>query len=391
MFLDFFYLLRSEGIPVSLHEYLNLLEALKQDIIGMNLEDFYFLCRSIMIKSETNLDRFDQLFAHYFKGLEYVPEELIFKIPDEWLQRSLENLLSEKERAMIEAMGGLEALRKRFEELLKEQKERHEGGNRWIGTGGSSPFGAYGYNPEGYRIGQVGSGNRKAVKVWDQRDFANLDDKVELNTRNLKMALRRLRVFTREGIAEELDIDDTIQRTCNNAGLLDISLVPTKKNRVKVLMFMDVGGSMDDHVEICSRLFSSARYEFKYLRFYYFHNCIYETVWKDSSRRNERIPTLEILNKYNRDYKVIFVGDAAMSPYELLSPSGSVEHYNDETGATWLKRVINNFNDLVWINPNPEEGWEYYETTHLIRNLMDQKMFPMTVNGITKAMQSLKK
>lgn len=391
MFLDFFYLLKKEGLPVSLQEYLTLLESLDKELMGYNVEEFYYLCRTIMVKHEMHLDRFDVLFGKYFEGVEVIDENFLKELPEEWLRKNFEKMLTEEEKAAIEAMGGLDKLMDRLRELMEEQKERHEGGNKWIGTGGTSPFGANGYNPEGIRMGQEGSRNRSAVKVWDKRDFANLSDEVELDTRNLKVALKRLRVFTREGVEEELDLDDTIEKTSKNGGYLDITMVPSKRNRVKVLMLFDIGGSMDDHIQICERLFSAAKYEFKHLEYYYFHNCLYEFVWKDNHRRfEERIPTMELLNKYNRDYKIIFVGDAAMSPYEVVSPGGSVEHYNDEAGLVWLKRIKDNYPYVSWINPNAERGWNFFQSTQIIRDVMDERMFPMTIEGITKCMKSLK-
>lgn len=390
MFLDFFYLLKREGLPVSLHEYLNLMEAMQQGLNEFNVDDFYYLSRSILIKHESHLDRYDQLFGHYFQNLEYESRELFGDIPEEWLRKNLLNNLSDEEKALIEAMGGLDKLMERFKQLMEEQKERHEGGNKWIGTGGTSPFGAYGYNPEGFRIGQEGSRNRRAIKVWDKRQYANLDDEVELNTRNIKLALKRLRVFTREGIADELDMDTTIKKTSEQAGMLNIHMVPSKKNRVKVLMLFDIGGSMDDHIETCSQLFSGARAEFKHLEYYYFHNCLYESVWKDNHRRGDRIPTWELLHKYNQDYKVIFVGDAAMSPYEIVTPGASVEHYNPEAGLVWLQRVKEHFPYVSWINPNHTQDWQYYESTAILRQVMDYRMFPMTLAGLQQTMKSLK-
>lgn len=390
MFLDFFLLLKKEGLPVSLREHLTLLEAMKKGLTNYSVEDFYSLSRSVFVKHEAQLDKFDQLFGHYFKGAQFISDVKLANIPEEWLRKNLEKFLTEEEKAMIEAMGGPEALRKRFEELLQQQKERHEGGNRWIGTGGTSPFGANGYNPEGFRIGQEGSRNRSAIKVWDKREFANLDDKQELNTRNIKLALKRLRVFTREGHAEELDIDETINKTSRNAGILDLEMVPSKENRVKVLLLMDIGGSMDDHIYTCSKLFSSAKTEFKHLEYYYFHNCLYDYIWKDNQRRwSDRTPTLELLHKYNRDYKVIFVGDAAMSPYELLSSGGSVEFENSLTGNEWLQKVKDHFKHVAWINPNPEQSWGYFQTTAMIKEIMENRMFPATVEGIQKTMKSL--
>jgi uncharacterized protein with von Willebrand factor type A (vWA) domain len=391
LFLDFFFLLKNNGIPVSVHEYLALMDAMKKNVAQHSTEDFYFLSRSILIKNESHLDRFDLLFGNYFKGMENLPEDFFKNIPDEWLRKNLEKFLTEEEKKMIEAMGGLDKLMERFKQLMQEQKERHEGGNKWIGTGGTSPFGANGYNPEGIRMGQEGSRNRSAIKVWDKREFSNYDDEQELNTRNIKIALKRLRHFTREGIADELDIDETIRKTSDNAGVLDIEMVPSKRNRVKVLLFMDAGGSMDEHIELCSQLFSSAKHEFKHLEHFYFHNCVYESVWKDNLRRhNERTPTLDVLHKYNRDYKVIFIGDAMMSPYEIVSRGGSVEHDNDESGYAWLMRFKEHFPNLVWLNPNAERGWNYFESTKIIRELFDNKMFPLTIDGLTQAMKALK-
>lgn len=392
MFLNFFYTLRTHGLPVSLHEYLSLMEALKKEVIAKNLDEFYALCKTIMVKQEGHLDRFDKVFGMYFKGLEAIPDDFFDqKFPKEWLEKYMLNQLSDEEKEAIKKLGGLDALMDRLKELLKEQKEKHAGGNKWIGTGGTSPFGAYGYNPEGFRIGQEGSGHRKAIKVWDKREFRNLDDNVELNTRNIKLALKRLRHFTREGLATELDLDDTIKKTSENAGMLDISLVPSKQNRVKVLILIDIGGSMDDHVELCAQLFSAAKHEFKHMEYYYFHNCVYESLWKNNARRHhERIPTLELLHKYNRDYKLIFVGDAAMSPYEIFYSGGSVEHYNDEPGIMWLKRLRSHFRNLVWINPNPEYSWDWYETTQVIRQFTQNRMFPMTLDGLSNAMKCLK-
>ncbi len=392
MFLDFFFQLRQQGIPVSLHEYLSLMEALQKGVIGYRVEEFYGLCKAIFVKQEGHLDRFDQLFAQYFKGIEMISDDVLLKkVPRDWLREQLLRQLSEEEKAAIEKLGGLDALLDRFKELLEEQRERHAGGNKWIGTGGTSPFGGMGYHPEGFRLGPESAGNRTAIKVWERREFQNLDDQVELNTRNIKLALKRLRHFTREGLATEIDLDDTIRRTSENAGMLDISMVPSKKNRVKVLLLMDNGGSMDDHVELCARLFSASRHEFKHLEYFYFHNCVYEKLWKNNHRRyTEVTPTLELLHKYNRDYKLVFVGDAAMSPYEIYYTGGSVEHYNEEAGITWLKRLSNHFPNLVWINPNAEYSWDFYESTSIIREFTGMRMFPMTVDGLSRAMKCLK-
>ncbi len=391
MFLDFFLLLKNDGLPVTFKEYLTLLQALDRDVVAYNVDDFYYLSRSTLVKHEQFLDRFDRLFGRYFKGIETIDAEEFFKIPEEWLRRSMQNALTDEEKELIKAMGGLDKLLDRLRELMREQRRRHEGGNKWIGTGGTSPFGAYGYNPEGIRIGQNESRNRRAVKVWDRREFRNLDDSVELDTRNVKMALRRLRVLTREGIDEEVDLDETIRKTSKNAGMLELEMIPARKNNVKVLLFLDVGGSMDDHIEICARLFSAARYEFKHLEYFYFHNCIYEKVWRDNARRwDESIPTFEVLHKYNSDYKVIVVGDASMSPYELLYRNGSVEHNNDEPGFVWLERLKNQYPDIVWLNPVPEEDWIYVETVQMLKKFMDGRMFPLTLSGISKAIKALK-
>jgi len=392
MFLEFFYLLRENKIPASLPEYLTLLEALDKKVIGYSIDDFYFLCRSILVKHERFLDRFDQLFGKYFKGIEYLGKDIMGEsIPEEWLRKNLERILTEAEMEAIKKLGGLEALMKRFEELMKTQKERHEGGDTWIGTGGTSPYGAFGFNPEGFRMGQNRSRHRRAIKVWDKRDFMNLDDRVELNTRNIKMALKRLRVFTREGLQDELDIDETIRKTSDNAGYLDIVMQPSKQNRVKILMLIDIGGSMDDHIEICSRLFSAARYEFKYLEYYYFHNCLYDYVWRDNQRReSDRLSTWDLLNKYNKDYKIIFLGDAAMSPIEIMYKGGSAEYWNEEPGIVWLNRIKAQYPYMAWINPNPEQHWQYFESTRIIKEFTENRMFPMTVEGIAKTMRCLK-
>ena len=392
MFLDFFILLRDNGINASLHEHLSLLEGLEKRIIDQSIDDFYYLSRAIYVKNEAQLDRFDQLFGHYFKGLEYIPEELVFNIPNEWLRKNLMRHLSEEDKAKIKAMGGLEKLIERFKELLKEQKNRHEGGNKWIGTGGLSPFGAFGYNPEGFRIGQHESHHRQAIKVWDERNFENLDERQELNTRNIKMALRYLREFTREGEEDVLDLNATIKATSKNAGSLELIMQAERRNNVKVLLFFDVGGSMDDHVELCSQFFSAARYEFKHMEFFYFHNCIYEKVWKDNARRHQDYTkTFDVLNQFNGDYKVIIVGDAAMSPYEIFLNGGSVEHFNEEAGVVWLKRLKSHFKHIVWINPNPSEVWKYYQSTVSLLEIMDNKMYPMSIEGIRTAIEKLLK
>ena len=391
MFLDFFLLLKNDGIPVTIREYLTFLEALDRGIAEYSVDDFYYLSRTSLVKHEQHLDRFDLLFKYFFEGVEKIDTEEFMKIPEDWLRKSFVNALTDEEKALIKSMGGLDKLLERLRELMKEQKKRHQGGNKWIGTGGTSPFGAYGYNPEGIRIGQEESRHRRAVKVWDKREFRDLDDGVELQTRNMKMALRRLRILTREGVDEELDLDRTIDRTSRNAGFLELEMVPAKKNNVKVLLFLDIGGSMDDHIELCSRLFSAAKYEFKHLEHYYFHNCLYESVWKNNKRRwQEAIPTFQVLHTYNSDYKVIVVGDASMSPYELLYQNGSVEHNNDEPGFTWLERLKNHYPDIVWLNPVPVRQWKYTESIGMVKEFMKDRMFPLTLSGLQQAIKALK-
>jgi len=391
MFIDFFLILKNNKIPVSIQEYLTLLEALDKEVIEYNVDDFYFLSRTILVKSEEHLDLFDQLFGAYFKGIETINSEEFMNIPEEWLRKNSVRLMSSEDMEKIKAMGGLDKLLERIKELLKEQKERHEGGGKWIGTGGTSPFGAYGYNPEGIRIGQDESRHRRAVKVWDKRTFKNLRDDVELETRNMKMALKRLRVLSREGVAEEIDLDKTITKTSKNGGMLEIEMVPQKKNTVKVVLLLDIGGSMDDHIELCSQLFSAAKFEFKHLEFFYFHNCLYEYLWKNNVRRwEERVNTYDILNTFNSDYKVILIGDASMSPYEILFKQGAVEHYNEEAGKVWLERLKKQFEAVVWLNPVPKEEWKYVQSIEMIRNIVENKMFPLTIKGIEEAIVALK-
>ncbi len=391
MFLDFFLLLKNDGIPVTIKEYLTLLEALDEDIVECSVDDFYYLSRSALIKHEQHIDRFDQLFGHYFKGVELISNEEFMKIPEDWLRRNFENMLSKEEKELIKSMGNLDELMDRLKEIMEKQKERHQGGNKWLGTGGTSPFGAYGYNPAGIRVGQDGSRHRRAVKVWDKREFKDLDDSVELQTRNMKMALRRLRILTREGQKDEIDLDRTIDKTSKNAGFLELEMVPEKKNNVKVVMLFDIGGSMDDHIELCSRLFSAAKYEFKHMEFYYFHNCVYERLWKDNERRwQEQIPTFEILHKYNSDYKCIIVGDASMSPWELVYPNGSVEHHNEEPGFQWMQRIKEHFPYTVWLNPIPVEEWKWTESIGMLREFFEDRMFPLTLAGINDAIRALK-
>ena len=389
MFLDFFLLLKEEGLPVSIGEYLILLEALNKRVTRFNVEEFYFLSKTILIKHEQFLDRYDLLFGNYFHGVELTDSEKK-EIPKEWLQKEIDRLFSEEEKAMIEKMGGLDKLMERLQQLLEEQKEKHQGGNKWIGTGGTSPFGNSGFNPEGINIGGKGGG-RSAVKVWEKRQFQNYSSDVELNTRNIKLALKRLRILTREGIEDELDLHTTIEKTSRNGGYLEIEMQPAKKNRVKVLLFFDVGGSMDPYVELCEQLFSAAKSELKHLEFFYFHNCVYESIWKDNNMRySDRIPTFEILHKFNQDYRVIFVGDATMSPYELTAQGGSVEHYNDETGIAWLQRFVTKFPNTVWLNPSNEYYWDGTPTVKIIKEVFKDRMFPMTLDGLAKAMKTLK-
>ncbi len=390
MLIPFFYLLRDGGMKTSITELLTLLEAMKRGVAGQSVDDFYYLSRACLVKDESQLDRFDRIFAAYFNGVEDSFVDLMQDIPEEWLRRQVELTLSEEERAQIEALGGFDALMQALQQRLEEQDERHEGGNKWIGTAGTSPFGAYGYNPEGVRMGQRGSRNRSAVKVWDKREYRNLDDSIELGTRNIKVALRRLRKFAREGAADQLDLEDTIDKTARNAGLLDIRMVPERHNAVKVLLCLDIGGSMDDHVRVCEELFSAARSEFKHLEYFYFHNFVYESMWKDNRRRHaERIPTLDIIHKYGADYKLIFVGDATMSPYEIVYAGGSVEHWNEEPGAVWIRRLLSTYSKAIWLNPEPRQRWEFTPSVKLTREIMDERMYPLTVAGIDEAIKAL--
>ena len=391
MLVRFFLMLRDAGVPVSLTEFLALLEALEARLATLSVEDFYFLARTVLVKDERHYDRYDRTFAAHFRGLEQAFQSLTAaEIPAEWLRRQAELLLSPEERARIESLGGFDKLLEALQERLREQQGRHEGGNKWIGTAGRSPFGAYGYNPEGVRIGQDESRQRRAVKVWDQREFRNLDDTVEIGTRNIKLALRRLRRFAREGAAEELDLGGTIDATARNAGWLDLKLVPERHNAVKVLLFLDVGGSMDDHVRVCEELFTAARGEFKHLEYYYFHNFVYETVWKDNRRRHaERIPTHEVMRTYGPDYRLVFVGDATMGPYEIMQPGGSIEHWNEEAGATWLERLRRAYPKHAWLNPEPEDRWDFVPSIGVARRLLEERMFPLTLAGIDRAMRAL--
>ena len=402
MLIDFFYTLRNAKLPVSVKEYLDLLGALKAGVVGPNtppelmgegaykIDDFYYLSRLILVKDEKHYDKFDRAFGAYFKGIEMLAD-FTKEVPLEWLRKNLELNLSPEELAKIEKMGWdelMETLKKRFE----EQKERHEGGSKWIGTGGTSPFGAYGQNPQGIRIGQDKSRNRSAVKVWDQRAYQDYDDSQELGTRNIKVALRRLRKFARLGNEEELDLDDTIHSTAANAGFLDIKMVPEKHNNVKILLLMDVGGTMDDHIKRVEELFSASKTEFKHLEFFYFHNCVYDFMWKNNKRRfAEKFDTWDIIRKYNKDYKLIFIGDATMSPYEILQPGGSVEYNNEEAGAEWLQRLIHAFPKFAWINPEPQGVWQYRQSISVIQQIMSQRMYPLTIKGLEEAMRLLSK
>ena len=388
MLLNFFEELRSAGIRASLKEHLTLLEALDSDVIERRPEDFYYLARATYVKDEGLLDRFDQVFQKVFNGVFSELGEEQATIPEEWLRAVTEKFLTEEERAAIEELGDWDEIMETLKKRLEEQEGRHEGGNKWIGTGGTSPFGHSGYNPAGVRIGGK-SRNRRAMKVWEKREFANLDSSLDLGTRNIKVALRRLRRFAREGAADELDLDATIRGTAKQ-GWLDIRMRPERHNAVKLLLFLDVGGSMDDHVKVTEELFSAATSEFKNMEFYYFHNCLYESVWKDNSRRwSERIPTWDLLHKFGHDYKIIFVGDAAMSPYEIAWEGGSVEHLNDEPGEVWLKRVVDTYPAVAWLNPKPERAWEYSQSTQMIRQIMDDRMYPLTLDGLDDAMRAL--
>jgi uncharacterized protein len=389
--IEFFLKLKEGGVPASIREFLTLIEALQKQVAFGYVEDFYYLARTCLVKDEKYFDRFDRVFAAYFKGIIEV-DALAVAIPEEWLKKLVEKNLSEEEKKLIESLGGWEKLMETLKKRLEEQKGRHQGGNKWIGTGGTSPFGAYGYNPEGIRIGQEESRNRRAVKAWDKREFRNLDDSVELGTRNIKVALRRLRKFARVGAPEELDLDDTIRSTAKNAGWLDLKMVPERHNAVKVLLFLDVGGSMDDHIRICEQLFSAVRVEFKHLVHFYFHNFLYERVWKDNRRRMaERMATWDVLHTYPHDYKVIVVGDATMSPYEITYPGGSVEHTNEEAGAVWLQRLLAVYPNTIWLNPQPESVWDYHESIRITRQLMGERMFPLTLEGLDHGMRRLTK
>ena len=392
MFISLFDNLRKYGIPVSLREYLTFLEALSKNINTYEIENFYILARTIMVKDERHLDRFDRAFSHTFNGLEeFSLEEILYKteLPSDWLKKLAEKHLTEEEMAKIKSLGGFEKLMETIKKRLEEQKARHQGGNKWIGTAGTSPFGAYGYNPEGIRIGQNESRHKRAVKVWDKRNFRNLDDTIEIGTRNIKVALKRLRKWARDGAEEELDIDNTIQSTAEN-GYLDVKTRPERRNAVKVLLFLDVGGSMDPHIKLVEELFSAARSEFKHLEYFYFHNCVYEGVWKDNQRRwTEQIPTEEIIRTYGSDYKCICVGDASMSPYEIAFPGGANEHYNAESGQVWLDRIRSQWPNNLWINPVKQNLWDYTQSIEMIKDIFEDRMVPMTLEGLEKGMKEL--
>ncbi|WP_147124801.1 vWA domain-containing protein [Shimia ponticola] len=392
MFLPFFDNLRSGGVPVSLREYLSFLEGMKRGLVTYDIDGFYYLARAIMVKDERNLDKFDRAFAATFQGLEAITMDQVMEavdIPADWLAKMAEKHLSEEEKAEIEAMGGFDKLMETLRERLKEQQGRHQGGNKWIGTAGTSPFGAYGYNPEGVRIGQKESRHRRAVKVWDKREFRNLDDSVELGTRNIKVALKRLRRWARDGASDELDLDGTIRATAEN-GYLDVQTRPERRNAIKVLLFLDVGGSMDPHIRVVEELFSAARAEFKHLEYYYFHNCLYEGVWRDNKRRwNAQTPTHDVLRTYGSDYRCIFVGDASMSPYEIAMPGGANEHWNEEAGQVWLSRAREQWPAHLWINPVPQRYWDYTQSIHMIRQIFEDRMVPMTLDGIDSGMKLL--
>ncbi|MGO9982905.1 MAG: vWA domain-containing protein [Rhodomicrobium sp.] len=389
MFLNFFYELKQAGIPVSVKEYLTFLNAVDAGIAGKRIDDFYYLSRISLVKDERHLDKFDRVFGHVFKGLESAVEGISADIPEEWLRALGERLFTDEEKAQIQALGGWDKIMEELKKRLEEQKGRHQGGSKWIGTGGTSPFGAYGYNPEGVRIGQDKNRNFRAVKVWDRRDYKDLDGEVELGTRNIKLALRKLRRFARAGAADELDLDNTIKGTAHK-GYLDIAFRPERRNTVKVLLFFDVGGSMDYHIRACEELFSAARSEFKHMDYYYFHNCLYESLWRKNERRwDERVPTYEVMHTYPADYKVIFVGDAAMSPYEILLPGGAVEHWNEEAGQVWLQRVLNIYKHAVWLNPMVERYWGQTQSVKLIQEMMGHRMFPLTLDGIDRAIGEL--
>jgi uncharacterized protein with von Willebrand factor type A (vWA) domain len=383
MFATFVQQLRTAGLPVSITEYLSLMGAMKANVAAYDIDDFYFLARATLVKDERHLDRFDRVFATVFQGLERPPGDPATDIPDEWLRKIAEKNLSPEEMAAIEALGGFEKLMETLRQRLEDQKERHQGGNKWIGTGGTSPFGAYGYNPEGIRIGQKESRHRRALKVWDKREFRDLDGDTELGTRTMKVALRRLRRFARQGAATELDLPGTIHATASNAGSLDLKMIPERHNNVKILLLLDIGGSMDDFVRLSEELFSAVRSEFKHLEHFYFHNCVYERVWRENRRRDATsLSTWDLLRTYGPDWKLIFVGDATMSPYEVIQPGGSVEHWNEEAGRVWIERLTSHFRSTAWLNPAREDYWAYTQSIALLRQLLANRMFPLTLTGL---------
>jgi uncharacterized protein len=389
MFLTFFNELKTAGLPVTLREYLTLMEAMDADLADRRVEDFYYLARVTLVKDERNLDKFDKVFGHVFKGLDLLADAINAEIPEEWLKKLAEKFLTEEEKKQIEAIGGLEKLMETLKKRLEEQKKRHQGGSKWIGTAGTSPFGAYGYNPEGVRIGQDKNRNFRAVKVWDKREFKDLADDVELGTRNIKVALRRLRKFARTGAPDELDLDETIRDTAHK-GYLDIHMRAERRNAVKVLLFFDIGGSMDWHIKQTEELFSATRTEFKHMEHFYFHNCLYEKVWKENRRRfTDTTATWDVLHKFGHDYKLVFVGDASMSPYEITSPGGSVEHFNEEAGSVWMERILKTYPHAVWLNPVPESNWDYTHSIRMMKQLMSDRMYPLTLAGLDNAMREL--
>lgn len=390
MLLNFFSELRAARVPVSLRELLDLIRALEKNIVFADMDEFYYLARAILVKDERHYDKFDRAFAAYFEGLENLNEHIEALIPEEWLRQEFLRSLSAEEREQIKSLGGLDKLIETFKQRLAEQQKRHSGGSKWVGTGGTSPFGSGGYNPEGIRVGDAGERQGRAVKVWDKREFKDLDDQVELGTRNIKMALRRLRQFARTGAADELDLPSTIEHTARDGGLLNIKMRPERRNAVKLLVLFDIGGSMDAHIQVCEELFSACKTEFKHLEYYYFHNYVYESLWKNNARRHqESTPTHEVLNTYGQDYKVIFVGDAAMAPYEITHIGGSVEHWNQEAGHVWMQRFLDKFDKLVWLNPYTKQHWPYSQSTQIIRQQLDDQMYPMTLEGIEQAMRYL--
>ncbi len=392
MLLNLFNEMRAAKVPVSVRELLDLINALKHNVVFADMDEFYYVARAILVKDERHYDKFDRAFAAYFKGIENLDQHIEALIPDEWLRREFERSLSDEERAKIESLGGLDKLIEAFKQRLEEQKGKHQGGNKWIGTGGTSPFGSGGYNPEGFRLGEEGKRQGKAVKVWDQREYKNLDDQVEIGTRNIKIALRRLRKFARQGAEDEFDLGGTIDHTARDGGLLNIQMRPERRNTVKLLILFDIGGSMDAHVKVCEELFSACKTEFKHMEYYYFHNFIYESVWKNNLRRsNERTSTQDLLHKYGADYKVIFVSDAAMAPYEVTQAGGSVEHWNEEPGYVWMQRFKQKFKKIIWINPYPKHTWDYTASTTIIRELIDDQMYPLTVEGLEQGMRYLAK